>query len=204
MPDLDDFEPPARQWKRILDHYVKDQKSTSDQLADDILAMAVKMLKHCGGCILLPQLTDLLWQYKVQLSQQTALDHRTQLPLSHLEQELDKAVQPAIHQRIEMISIRAARTTALALQAGVLNVESHQILQEKLAGQVIVDLIRHCCLDTARARSIGRRFANGDEAYHFYREVMTTLRAGVIYIARQLGSRPNGETLALPLVGSFK
>ena len=153
------------------------------------------MLRDCGGCLLLPQMTDLLWQYQFQLAQGSLFTATSQEALIQINDQLDILARSVANQRIEMVAIRSARTVAIQLRTSQVKSEDYHTLQYRFATQVIKDLIRHSFLDKARAFSVGKRFHNVTEAYQFYSHVMTSIDQGIGSLVKQFVRRPNGRHL---------
>ncbi len=195
MPDQDEYEPLARQWLNGYKRYIDDANSTYEEIADDALRVVTKMLRDCGGCSLLPQMTDLLWQYQLQLIQGNLFSEYSYEVLTQFNDRLDMLAKSVANRRIETVAIRSARTVAMQLQTGRVGVDDYSTLRYQIAAQVVKDLIRHSFLDKARAFSIGRRFPNETEAHQFYNCVLTSIDQGMESLVKQFIDRPHGERL---------
>jgi|SRR5579875_614125 len=195
MPDLDQYEPLAGKWRSIYKSYVENADSKSEEIADAALRVITAMLRACHGCVLLPQITQLLWKYQPQLIPQSLFSNSAQEALAQFNHQLAVLVQGMTDQRIEMVAVRAAQTVALHMVHQRVAAQDYSTLQQYVGAQVIKDLIRHCFLDKARAFSVGKRFRDGAEAYGFYQHVMSSIEGGMGSLVKQFVERPNGERL---------
>ena len=193
MPDQDEFEQLAKQWRPGYDGYLTDMSSL--EIANEALRVATYMLRDCGGCPILPQLSELLWDYQMKASEHTLWNPLSNEAFLDLYEALDDFAGHVIDQRVSTIAVRSAKTIALQLQDGEADPDRPFEMKTLLATQVIKDLIGHSFLDTARANSVGERFHTSTEAHLFYDEVMKSLNTGVGKIATQLARRPTGKRL---------
>jgi hypothetical protein len=193
MPDRDEFEPLARQWSPVYERYC--DKASSTEIADEGLQIATMMLRNCGGCTILPDLSDLLWSYQEKLSNNDLWNPLTEEAFLQIWTSLDQLAQNEANWRVHMVAVRSAQTVALQLKEEIFKPRRSSALKTHLAGQIIKDLIAHSFLDAARAQSIGGRFRTGTEAHLFYNEVMMSLEPAVAKIAKQLVKRPSGKYL---------
>jgi hypothetical protein len=202
MPDRDDFEPLARQWRPVYDRCC--DNATSVEVADEGLQVVTMMLRNCGGCEILPELSEVLWHYQEKLAGNNLWTPLAEKAFFQLWTSLDNLARKEANQRVHMVAIRSAQIIALQLQEGIVKPHHFYTLQTHLAGQITKDLIAHCFLDAARAQSIGSRFRTGMEAHLFYDEVMTSLKPGIAKLAKQLVKRPTGKHLRHTPIDSKK
>lgn len=195
MPDQDEYEPLAKQWSSEYKRYIDDFASTGKDIADGALRTVTRMLRECGGCPLLPEITEILWQSQPQLAQGNLFSVSPYVVVEHINQLLEGLRRKVADQRIEAVSVRAAQTVAFQLRAGLNNGKDYGRFQSQLASQIVKDLIRHCFLDKARAFSVGRRFSSSDEASRFFDNVMSYIDHGLEGLVKQLITRPGGEKL---------
>ncbi len=195
MADQDEYEPLARQWKKNYERYVGDPNSKCEEIADGALRTVTKMLRSCGGCSLLPELTDLLWDCQLKMMQGNLFSEDSWQTLMHINNQLDALAKDVADQRIDMVAIRSIRTVAVKLGVSGTQRASYDTFHNQVAAQIVKDLVRHSFLDKARAFSVGKRFSNGEEAYHFYQQVMTFIDSGIDSVVRQFVNHPNGEGL---------
>ncbi len=193
MPDQDDFEPLARKWRPAFDVYL--DSGPADMVADEAIRVATAMLRNCGGCSILPQLSDALWQYRETIQTNTLWNkppHEANLLLNGRLESLARVVSD---QRIDTLAIRSAQITALQLKRGDLVPNRPFELKIHLASQIIKDLIRHCFLDTARAYAVGGRFRSSAESQAFYDNVMSHINSIVRGLGNRLATDPTGKGL---------
>lgn len=193
MPDQDDFEPLARQWHPAFVDY--QSEATSEEVAEEALRVAAAMLRFCGGCPILPQLSDLLWQYQLKAADDSLWNPLSQEAFVHLNDALNSLARDVSDQRICTVAIRSAKIVSLQLQEKDVAPDRPFALSKYLATQVIKDLISHCFLDAARAYSVGGRFQTGTDAHLFYEEVTSSIDSVVGKMASQLTRRPTGKRL---------
>ena len=167
MPDLDDFEPLARQWKSLCNDYV-DSDVSAYAIADEAIRVANAMLRRCGGCPILPELAEALGQY----NQAIQAGKSSQQADAQLNQRLDTLARVVNDERISTLAIRSAKITALQLHESTGIPGRSNNLEVHLASQIIKDLIGHCFLDTARAYALGNRFSTNAKSQAFYDTVL--------------------------------
>jgi hypothetical protein len=92
---------------------------------------------------------------------------------------------------MDALLLRTARS--LAVTPGLC------IQPEAFISRALIDVARHCCIDEARAMSIGRLFDGNAEgrrqAHLHYQEVLERLLPGVEFLARQYLRDPSGQHL---------
>jgi hypothetical protein len=195
MVDLDDFDPMGKQW----DHAHQDfsDNGSDEQVADEALRVAAAMLRACGGCSILPQLQECLWEYYQTISSHTLWSPTLKEADAALYEKLDllSQVDLVCDKRIETIAIRSTKRMALQLREQHASSERPIQLQTKLATLIIKDLIGHSFLDLSRAMSVGKRFTTPEQAFQFYDEVMKCIESGAVSIGRRLARKPNAERL---------
>src|SRR5438105_299176 len=138
MPDQDDFEPLARQWRPAFNSYL--DSGTADVIADEAIRVATAMLRCCGGCSILSQLSDALWQYREAIQTRFLWNPSPQEADLVLKGRLDSIARDVSDQRISTIAIRSAKVTAFQLKQGELAPHRSPELQLHLASQIIKNL----------------------------------------------------------------
>lgn len=194
MPDLDDFEPLARQWKPLCNEYV-DGSDSASTIADEAISVATAMLRRCGGCPILPDLTDALEHYHLAIQGGNASGQVLREAAAQLSQRLDTLAQTVSNERISTLAIKSAKITALQLYEGAVTLGGSNNLAGHLASQLIKDLIGHCFLDTARAYAVGRRFSTNAESQAFYDTVMQRIDFVAPPLGKRLAQDPTGKSL---------
>lgn len=191
MPDQDDFEPLARQWHPAFDSYL--DSGSAEVVAEEAIRVATAMLRCCGGCPILPELSEALWQYRDTIRTDSLWQHSPQGAGPLLNESLDRLAKTVCDDRIGTVAIRSAKIIALQLRRGDIEPHRHFELKIHLASQIIKDLIRHCFLDTARAFAVGGRFRKGTESQAFYDHVMNHIDSGVPSLGTRLANNPTGK-----------
>jgi len=194
MPDLDDFEPLARQWKPLCNEYV-DGSDSAYAIADEAISVATAMLRRCGGCPLLPELTEALEHYHLAIQGGNGSRQALREAIAQLNQRFDTLAQTVRNERIGTLAIRSAKITALQLYGGTVIPDGSTSLAGHLASQLIKDLIGHCFLDTARAYAVGRRFSTHVESQAFYDTVMQRIDSTAPSLGKRLAQDPTGKSL---------
>ncbi len=196
MPDCDEFEKIADGWRPVRNRFVDPDTGSDEENVADIVDRAIitvaQMLSTCGGCSCLPQLITLLTN---TISPFPLSEIGSSLPttLIQINEKLAEIVREHTNERINMVAARSTLTLAIEMQYKGQLIPSQ--IPEKLASQVINDLIRHCCLDAARAQAIGKRFVSASDAYDFYNRVITMSQEGIEKLARKLVQQPDGSLL---------
>ncbi len=193
MPDQDDFEPLGRQWRPAFDSYL--DAGAADVIADEAIRVATTMLRCCGGCTILAQLSDALWQYRVVTQTGSLWNPSPQEADLVLKGRLDNIERDVSDQRISAIALRSAKVTAFQLKQGEIAPQRPSELQLHLASQIIKDLVSHCFLDAARAQAVGGRFRSVAQSGEFYDNVMGYLDAAAYKLAQRLLNHPTGKGL---------
>src|SRR5947208_1051916 len=116
MPDQDEFEPLARQWRSAFDSYLN--SGATEVIADEAIRVATAMLRCCGGCPILPQLSDALWQYRDAIQNHSLWDPSPHEADLVLKEKLDSLARDVSDQRISTVAIRSAKVTAFQLKQG--------------------------------------------------------------------------------------
>jgi hypothetical protein len=196
MVDLDNFDPMGKQWEHAKDDFLTD--GSSEEIADEALRVAAAMLRACGGCSILPQLHESIWEFYKEVSSQT-LWSPTLKEANYIFQEkidlLSKA-ETASDKRIETVAIRSTMKLALQLKGSYTNKSySYSQLRTQLGALIIKDLVGHSFLDVTRALSVGRRFGTNQQAFQFFEEVMDHIEPGAIGMGRRLAKKPTAERL---------
>lgn len=193
MPDQDDFEPLAKQWHPAYYNYL--DSGPADVVADEAIRVATAMLRYCGGCPILPQLSEALWQYRDAIQTDSLWNKPLREADLLLNERLDSLARTVSDERIGTVAIRSAKITALQLRRSEIAPHRSCELKIHLASQVIKDLIRHCFLDTARAYAVGGRFRSGAESQAFYDNVMSHIDSAVCALGTRLANDPTGKGL---------
>lgn len=196
MADQDDFEPGGRCWKKIRQAYLDGVP------ADDVVFSAERvlkrMLKTYGESVLLPKVLDALQQL-AHACDQTSLwtsaerdsDARVDRAVTMFEHEMQRLEPLAADRRMDVLLLRTARSLATTPGACV--------QPEAFIARALSDVARHCCLDEARATSIGRMFAGdaeGREQAHLrHQQTLERLHPGAEFLARQYLRDPSGQHL---------
>jgi hypothetical protein len=191
MPDQDDFEPLARQWHPAYDSYL--DSGSADVVADEAIRVATAMLRCCGGCPILPELSETLWQYRDMIRTDSLWSNSPHDSGLLLNDRLDALAKTVCDDRIGTVAIRSAKIIALQLRRG--DIKAHRLFELRLhlASQIIRDLIRHCFLDAARAIAVGGRFRSSSESQAFYDNVMKHIDSAVPTIGTRLANNPTGK-----------
>lgn len=201
MADEDKYEPLARQWSESYKRYVSNSNHVDDlnseckEIADGALRTVTKMLRSCGGCPLLLQLTNLLWDCQLKMMPGNLFSEDSWQILVHINNQLDVLAKDVANQRIDMVAIRSVRAVAVELCVSKMQQASYHELHNQVAKMMVKDLIRHSFLDKARAFSVGKRFSDGEEAHHFYQQVMTFIESGMEGVVKQFINHLNGKGL---------
>jgi hypothetical protein len=195
MVDLDDFDPMGKQWQHAHQNFL--DNTSSEQVADEATRVAAAMLRACGGCSLLPQLQEFLWEYYKTISSHTLWSPTLKEADATLYEKLDllSQVDGVCDKRIEAVAMRSTKRMALELREKHASSERYAELQGKLGTLVIKDLIGHSFLDLSRAMSVGKRFTTYEQAFQFYDEVMKCIEPGAVSMGRGLARKPNAERL---------
>ena len=193
MPDQDDFEPLARQWRPAYSGYL--DSGAADVIADEAIRVATAMLRCCGGCPLLSQLSDALWQYRDAIQTRSLWNPSPHEADLVLKERLDSFARDVSDQRISTIAIRSAKVAAFQLKQGELAPHRSFELRLHLASQIIHDLISHCFLDAARAQAVGGRFRIVAQSRTFYDNVMSHIDSAAYKLAHRLVDDPTGKGL---------
>ncbi len=194
MPDQDDFEPLARQWKPLCNAYVNSDAS-AHSIADDAIRVATAMLRCCGGCPILPDLADALEQYSEAIRTGNLWKKPSSVPDTQLSQKLDALARVVSNERISTIAIRSAKITAIQIHEGSGTSDRRNDLETHLASQIIKDLIGHCFLDTARAYAVGKRFSTNAASQPFYDTIMQRIDSAIPALGARLAQDPTGKSL---------
>lgn len=193
MPDQDDFEPLARQWHPAFDGYL--DSVAGDIIADEAIRVATAMLRYCGGCPILLELSDALWQYRDAIQTRSLWNPSPNEADLVLKERLDSLARDVSDQRISTVAIRSAKVTAFQLKQGELAPHRSFDLRLHLASQIIKDLISHCFLDAARAQAVGGRFRSIAQSSAFYDNVMGHIDSAAHKLAHRLVDDPTGKGL---------
>ena len=190
MPDQDDFEPPGKCWKRTRALY--SDGADPAMVATEVARVLRQMLRVCEGSDLLAAVAEYMRAYVQDLQ-----SHPDWLSLTgssaeaQLEQRLEALALAGMSKRVDAVLVRTARIYAVELATGVR--EANQ--PEHLAAQAIMDTARHCCLDLARAMSVGTTFATPEKAHTYYRRVIQALQPEVALYGRQLCDDSTGQSI---------
>lgn len=194
MPDLDDFEPLARQWKSLCSNYVGSDVSAY-AIADEAIRVANAMLRRCGGCPILPELAEALEHYNGAIQAEKLGRKPSRHADAQLNQSLDTLARSVSNERISTIAIRSTKIIALQLHEGAATLSGSNNLDVHLASQIIKDLIGHCFLDTARAYAVGNRFSTSAKSQAFYDTVMQRIDFVTPTLGKRLAQDPTGKSL---------
>lgn len=198
MADQDDFEPGGRCWKKIRQAYL--DGVPADDVAFSAERVLKRMLKAYGESVLLPKILDALQQL-AHACDQTSLwasaerdldgDVRADKAISEFEREMQRLEPLAADRRMDVLLLRTARSLATT--------PGSCVQPEAFIARALNDVARHCCLDEARATSIGRMFASdaeGREQAHFrHQQALERLHPGAEFLARQYLRDPSGQHL---------
>ncbi len=193
MPGQDDFEPLARQWRPAFSGYL--DHTAADSIADEAIRVATAMLRSCGGCPILSQLSDALLQYWDAIQTNSLWNSPPHEADLVLKERLESLTRDVSDQRISTVAIRSANVTAFQLKQGKLAPHRSFELRLNLASQIIKDLIRHCFLDAARAQAVGGRFRSVAQSQEFYDNVMSHIDSATQKLAHRLVDNPTGKGL---------
>jgi hypothetical protein len=196
MVDLDDFDPMGKQWEHAKNDFLTD--ASGEEIADEALRVVAAMLRACGGCSILPQLHEVLWEFYKKVSSQTLWSPTLKDANYAFQESLDQLsrAETVCDKRIETVAIRSTMKLAVQLKGSYTNkTYSYSQLRTQLASHIIKDLIGHSFLDVTRALSVGRRFGTNKQAFQFYEEVMNHIEPGAIEIGRRLAKKPTAERL---------
>ncbi len=195
MVDLDDFDPMGSQWKLAKQSFLGG--ASSEEVADEALRVVAAMLRACGGCSILPQLQDILWEYYNKIASHALWSPTLKEADATLHEKLnllskDDAV---CDKRIETVALRSTARAALQLRENCPHSLRLTHLRTHLAAFIIKDLIGHSFLDITRAISVGERFATNEQAFQFYEDVMGHIEPGALSMGHRLSRKPTAERL---------
>lgn len=190
MADQDDFEPGGRCWKRVRDLYLAG--GDWEEIAFLVEITLSRMVKVCGGSEILQPVVDALRQLSRAKGEHLLWHKLTgERPTEQFDTALARLEPFARSHRIDTVLLRTARSVA-----AMADVPTDP---DTFATQVLLNVARHCCLDDARARSIGGRFPCDDEgrshAHDFHNNVLKCLTEGVAFLGKRFVRDPSGRTM---------
>src|SRR5262245_50560534 len=154
MPDQDDFEPGGRSWKSSREMYAAGADAAD--IAFAVERALSRMIRECGGSAILQPVVEAL-QELTRTRREHPLWHELadERHLADFESTLQRLEPLARDNRIDTVLLRTARSIATRTDGPV--------DADALAARVLLDVARHCCLDEARAVSVGTRFASDEK-----------------------------------------
>lgn len=191
MADQDDFEPGGRCWKKTRQAYL--EGVVGDAVAFSVERVLKKMIGVYGESAVLPQVVEALQHLAEASFNQRSLwsSANGHDALGAFEATLMQLEPLACDRRIDAVILRTARS--LAAEPGAC------IQPEAFVARTLSNVARHCCLDEARACSIGMRFSSDSagrlQAHAYHQELLQRLRPGVEFLARQYLRDPSGQHL---------
>nr|BBH91698.1 hypothetical protein KTC_64490 [Thermosporothrix sp. COM3] len=182
MIDNDELTPIIGKWRDVFEKFLRGEPSS--KIASEALQVAEKMFEVGYGCPVFPQLEAALHEYNRVCLQNSLLIMDMQ---NRLSQQLVVLTAQVKDHRVSHVAIRTARRIAIELTVGVVpSLQSDEELSTYLATEIVKDVICHCCLDAARAISVGGIYADNAKAFEAYRAVLQCLEAGARQVGQQL------------------
>lgn len=191
VPDQDEFEPGGRCWKLVRETYLGG--ADAEEIAFAVELVLKRMVKESGGSQILPHVVEALNTLS-QAHEEPSLwrTSKSETAVGEFEATLAQLEPIARRSRIDTVLLRSARS-AVAQPPIV------PTTPDTFATRVLLDVARHCCLDDARARSIGARFGSDatgrTQAHEFHHKVLTCLSEGVHFLGKRFALDPSGRTM---------
>jgi hypothetical protein len=188
MPDQDDFEPGGRSWKSSRDMYAAGADAVD--IAFSVELALSRMIRECGGSAILRPVVEAL-QELARTRSEHPLWHELagERHMAQFESTLQRLESLARDNRIDTVLLRTARSIAVRTDG--------RVDADSFAARVLLDVARHCCLDEARAVSVGTRFTSDvkgrRQAHDFQKQVFTHLDEGVDFLGKKWVRDPTGR-----------
>jgi hypothetical protein len=151
-----------------------------------------RMIRECGGSAILEPVVEALQELgRTQGEHPLWHELSGEHPLARFESALQQLAPIAQANRIDTVILRTARSVAVRID-GVVDADS-------FAARALLDVARHCCLDEARATSIGIRFPSNEkgrmQAHEFHGQVITRVGNEVEFLGKKWIRDPSGRKM---------
>lgn len=190
MTDQDEFAPLQGYWKTVYNLFIK--PASPEQVAQHARSVLKAMLYQCGGCPALPDLILALNQFRLDVVQRELPGWDSKNPAEvAFTSYLDKRALFIDNRRIDAVAVRTSRIEGvdIALKTWVPRGDSFEVA---FATRVLENVLRHCCLDRARALAVGAVF-DEMQARMQYDEIFALLAPSLEKLGSKLAADPSGR-----------
>lgn len=150
VPDQDEFAPLATRWKTVHAMILLDK--SPQEIADAAFRTLREMLRECGGCPLLGELTLSLEQFAAVAAGRPTSGWQIGGEAERtLASQLDQRARDVNNRRIDAVAVRSCRIAAIEIAYGRFPKDT----SVAFAALVAKHLLCHFVLDRARAMSVG-------------------------------------------------